>query len=167
MRGAATCFGFLQPSSGSSYMCFAKVTSITNQLNILIINTYKFSKAHTVAPWWWLWETETCRSTSYVNFNILKCISWINERLYSIKMHGATVEKKRVQDCMSAVLLRICCELKKKLRRKSYRCELFLTDTFATWLLTMEKVLGFMDSSYLGGEEMFRQLSVGVMNSFN
>ena len=25
MRGASTCFGFLQPSSGSYYMCFAKL----------------------------------------------------------------------------------------------------------------------------------------------
>jgi len=25
MRGAPTCFGFSQPSSGSYYMCFAKV----------------------------------------------------------------------------------------------------------------------------------------------
>ena len=30
MRGAATCFGFSQPSSGSYYMCFAKVISINN-----------------------------------------------------------------------------------------------------------------------------------------
>ena len=28
IRGAATCFGFSQPSSGSYYMCFAKVISI-------------------------------------------------------------------------------------------------------------------------------------------
>jgi len=28
MRGAATCFGLSQPSSGSYYMCFAKVTII-------------------------------------------------------------------------------------------------------------------------------------------
>ena len=28
MRGAPTCFGFSQPSSGSHYMCFAKVISI-------------------------------------------------------------------------------------------------------------------------------------------
>ena len=28
MIGAATCFGFPQPSSGSYYMCFAKVISI-------------------------------------------------------------------------------------------------------------------------------------------
>jgi len=27
MRGAATCFGFSQPSSGSYYMCFAKFIS--------------------------------------------------------------------------------------------------------------------------------------------
>jgi len=64
----------------------------------LIINTYNFSKAHTVAPWWWLWKTETCRSTSHVNFNanfnVLKCITWINKRLCSIKMHGGTVKKK-------------------------------------------------------------------------
>jgi len=28
MRGAPTCFGFSQPSSGSYYMCFAEVISI-------------------------------------------------------------------------------------------------------------------------------------------
>ena len=32
MRGAATCFGFPQPSSGSYCMCFAKVIIINNQL---------------------------------------------------------------------------------------------------------------------------------------
>ena len=32
MRGVPTCFGFSQPSSGSYYMCFAKVISINNQL---------------------------------------------------------------------------------------------------------------------------------------
>ena len=32
MRGAATCFGFSQPSSGSYCICFAKVISINNQL---------------------------------------------------------------------------------------------------------------------------------------
>jgi len=36
----------------------------------LIINIYNFRKAHIVAPWWWLWKTETCRSTSHVNFNV-------------------------------------------------------------------------------------------------
>ena len=80
MRGAATCFGFPQPSSGSYYMCFAKVmitnntataaatycsarksminttpcwlsASCSGLLNhMLIINNYNFSKAHTVAP---------------------------------------------------------------------------------------------------------------------
>jgi len=34
MRGAATCFGFLQPSSGSYCLCFAEVISINNQFNI-------------------------------------------------------------------------------------------------------------------------------------
>jgi hypothetical protein len=29
-----------------------------------------FRKAHTVALWWWLWKTETCSSTSHVNFNV-------------------------------------------------------------------------------------------------
>ena len=32
MRGDPTCFGFSQPSSGSYYMCFAKVISLNNQL---------------------------------------------------------------------------------------------------------------------------------------
>jgi len=32
MRGAATCFGFLQPSSGSYYMCFDGVISIKDVL---------------------------------------------------------------------------------------------------------------------------------------
>jgi hypothetical protein len=42
MRVAPTCFGFLQLSSGSCYMRFAKV----------IVNTYNLSKAHIVATWW-------------------------------------------------------------------------------------------------------------------
>jgi len=46
MRGAATCFGFSQPSSGSYSMCFAKVISII----LITYNTYNFSKAHAVAP---------------------------------------------------------------------------------------------------------------------
>ena len=36
MRGAATCFGFQQPSSGSYCMCFAKVIIINNQLTLHI-----------------------------------------------------------------------------------------------------------------------------------
>jgi len=32
MQGAPTCFGFSQPSSGSYYMCFAKVININNHL---------------------------------------------------------------------------------------------------------------------------------------
>jgi len=36
MRGAATCFGFSQPSSGSYYMCFANVIIINNQLKYVI-----------------------------------------------------------------------------------------------------------------------------------
>jgi hypothetical protein len=32
MKGAPTCFGSSQPSSGSYYVCFAKDTSINNQL---------------------------------------------------------------------------------------------------------------------------------------
>jgi len=36
MRGAATCFGFSQPSSGSYYMCLAKVISFKNQLKYVI-----------------------------------------------------------------------------------------------------------------------------------
>ena len=40
MRGAATCFGFSQPSSGSYCMCFAKVISINNQLKYVV---YKIS----------------------------------------------------------------------------------------------------------------------------
>jgi hypothetical protein len=35
-RGAPTCFGFLQPSSGSYYMCFAKVISINKQLKCVV-----------------------------------------------------------------------------------------------------------------------------------
>ena len=73
--------------------------SSTSRVNfnwLLIINNYNFSKAHTVASWWWLWKTETCSSTSRVNFNvnfnILKCISWISKKLCSIKMHGTTVK---------------------------------------------------------------------------
>ena len=36
MRRAATCFGFSQPSSGSYYICFAKVISINNQLKYVV-----------------------------------------------------------------------------------------------------------------------------------
>jgi len=36
MRGAPTCFGFSHPSSGSYYMCFAKVISINSQLKYVI-----------------------------------------------------------------------------------------------------------------------------------
>jgi hypothetical protein len=36
MRGAATCFGFSQPSSVSYCMCFAKVISINNQLKYIV-----------------------------------------------------------------------------------------------------------------------------------
>jgi len=64
MRGVPTCFGFPQPSSGSYYMWCAKRRIWTD------INNYNFSKSHIVAPWWWLWKTETCRSTSRVNFNV-------------------------------------------------------------------------------------------------
>jgi hypothetical protein len=45
-------------------------TDSVNDIFYLIINTYNFSKAHTVAPWWLLWETETCSSTYHVNFNV-------------------------------------------------------------------------------------------------
>jgi len=54
MRGAPTCFGFSHPSSGTYYMCFAKVLNINNQLLkyvfYVIINNYNFSKAHIVDP---------------------------------------------------------------------------------------------------------------------
>jgi len=36
MIGAATCFGFSQPSSGSYCMCFAIVIIINNQLKYVI-----------------------------------------------------------------------------------------------------------------------------------
>jgi len=36
LRGAPTCFDFSQPSSGSYYMCFAKVVSINNQLKYVV-----------------------------------------------------------------------------------------------------------------------------------
>jgi len=36
IRGAATCFSFSQPSSGSYYMCFAKVVIINNQLKHVV-----------------------------------------------------------------------------------------------------------------------------------
>jgi hypothetical protein len=39
IKGAATCFGFLQPSSGSYCMCFATVISIDNQLKYMIYFT--------------------------------------------------------------------------------------------------------------------------------
>jgi hypothetical protein len=40
MRGAPTCFGFSRPSSGSYYMCFAKVISVNKQLKYVV---YKIS----------------------------------------------------------------------------------------------------------------------------
>jgi len=36
MRGAPTCFGFSQPSSGRYYMCFPKVISFNNQLKYVV-----------------------------------------------------------------------------------------------------------------------------------
>jgi len=36
MTGAATCFVFLYPASGSYYMGFAKVISINNQLKYVV-----------------------------------------------------------------------------------------------------------------------------------
>jgi len=36
MRVSPTFFGYLQPSSGSYYMCFAKVISINNQLKYVV-----------------------------------------------------------------------------------------------------------------------------------
>jgi hypothetical protein len=40
MRGAPPCFGFSQPSSGSYCMCFAKVTSINNQLKYALYRIF-------------------------------------------------------------------------------------------------------------------------------
>jgi len=36
VRGAATCLSLSQPSSGSYYMCFAKVININNQLQYVV-----------------------------------------------------------------------------------------------------------------------------------
>jgi len=36
MRGAPACFSSSQPSSGSYYMCFAKVIIISNQLKYVV-----------------------------------------------------------------------------------------------------------------------------------
>jgi hypothetical protein len=36
MKGAPTCFGFLQPSSESYYMCLAKVIIINNELKYVV-----------------------------------------------------------------------------------------------------------------------------------
>jgi len=36
MRGVPTCFALSQPLSGSYYTCFAKVTSINNQLKHVV-----------------------------------------------------------------------------------------------------------------------------------
>ena len=36
MKSAPTCFGFSHPSSGSYYMCFAKVMNINNQLKHVV-----------------------------------------------------------------------------------------------------------------------------------
>jgi len=49
MRGAATCFGFSQPSSGSYCMCFTKVIIINNQLKYVV---YKISSDATTRPNW-------------------------------------------------------------------------------------------------------------------
>ena len=43
MRGAATCFGFLQPSSGSYYVCLAKVIIINNQLKYVFTESVRSS----------------------------------------------------------------------------------------------------------------------------
>ena len=40
MRGAPTCFGFSQPSSGSYCMCFAKVIIINNQLKYIVYDVF-------------------------------------------------------------------------------------------------------------------------------
>jgi hypothetical protein len=47
MRGAATCFGFSQPLSGSYYMYFAKVIIINNQLKYVVyrISSVMFNSA--------------------------------------------------------------------------------------------------------------------------
>jgi hypothetical protein len=34
MRGAPTCYGFPQPSSGSYYMCFAKVITTNESIKV-------------------------------------------------------------------------------------------------------------------------------------
>ena len=54
MRGAATCFGFPQASSGSYCMCVAKVISINNQLTLRRLMSYIYgapildvSRSHT------------------------------------------------------------------------------------------------------------------------
>ena len=43
MRRVATCFGFSHPSSGSYYMCFAKVISINKQLKYVV---YRISSVY-------------------------------------------------------------------------------------------------------------------------
>jgi len=40
MKDAPTCFGFSQPSSGSYYMCFGKVTDINNQLKYDVYDVF-------------------------------------------------------------------------------------------------------------------------------
>ena len=46
MRGAATCFGFSQPSSGSYYMCFVEVIIlITTYFNWLLISWWLVGRA--------------------------------------------------------------------------------------------------------------------------
>jgi len=47
MRLAATCFGFSHPSSGSCYICFAKVITINNQLKYVVYRiSFWFCKRH-------------------------------------------------------------------------------------------------------------------------
>jgi hypothetical protein len=53
MRGAPTCFGFSQPSSGSYYMCFAKVISINYQLKYVVLqNLFGLVAAYLSSPYW-------------------------------------------------------------------------------------------------------------------
>jgi hypothetical protein len=40
IRGAPTCFGFLQPSSGNYSICFAKVIIINNQLKYVVYDVF-------------------------------------------------------------------------------------------------------------------------------
>ena len=68
-------------------MCFAKVLSINNQLKYVVCRICS-------VKWLQIYPVN-------VDFNIFRaiqlCISWINKRLYTTKIHGTTVKMIEAQ----------------------------------------------------------------------